>query len=170
MVVICPLVLRLTLLQLKNATSFLYSYFEKGCQKKCSRQSRKVLWVALRALFQRNLKEWRGRPWRYVCEYYRKATKVGSTASVVTNSVLIISHITFRDCHVRISSDNLSRNSCILAHLSVSLRGMVYTCQEESLHIYYIVTPEHLVLQVPVQFIQNTIKTDEESMIFLCQT
>ena len=120
-------------------------------------------------LFQRNLKEWRGRPWTYVCEYYRKATKVGSTASVVTNSVLIISHITFWDCHVRISSDNLSRNSCILAHLSVSLRGMVYTCQEESLHIYYIVTPVHLVLQVPVQFIQNTIKTDEESIIFLCQ-
>ena len=28
-------------------------------------------------------------------------------------SVLIISHITFRDCRVLISSDNLSRNSCI---------------------------------------------------------
>ena len=24
-----------------------YSYFEKGCRKKCSRQSRKVLWVVL---------------------------------------------------------------------------------------------------------------------------
>ena len=32
----------------------------------------------------------------------------------VRNSVLIISHITFRDCRVHISSDNLSRNSCIL--------------------------------------------------------
>ena len=31
----------------------------------------------------------------------------------VRNSVLIISHITFRDCRVYISSDNLSRNSCI---------------------------------------------------------
>ena len=51
MVVICPLVLRLMLLRLKNATSFLYSYFEKGCRKKCTRQSWKVLWVALRALF-----------------------------------------------------------------------------------------------------------------------
>ena len=28
-------------------------------------------------------------------------------------SVLIISHITFRDCRVHIFSDNLSRNSCI---------------------------------------------------------
>ena len=32
----------------------------------------------------------------------------------VRNSVLIISHITFRDCRVPMFSDNLSRNSCIL--------------------------------------------------------
>ena len=31
----------------------------------------------------------------------------------VMNSVLIISHITFRDCRVHIFADNLSRNSCI---------------------------------------------------------
>ena len=31
----------------------------------------------------------------------------------VRNSVLIIFHITFRDCRVHIFSDNLSRNSCI---------------------------------------------------------
>ena len=28
-----------------------YSYFEKGCHKKCTRQSRKVLWVVLSSLF-----------------------------------------------------------------------------------------------------------------------
>ena len=28
-----------------------YSYFEKGCQRKCTRQSRKVLWVVLSSLF-----------------------------------------------------------------------------------------------------------------------
>ena len=28
----------------------IYSYFEKGCRKKCTRQSRKVLWVVLSAL------------------------------------------------------------------------------------------------------------------------
>ena len=33
----------------------------------------------------------------------------------VRNSVLIISHITFRDCRVHIFSDNLSRNSCRLS-------------------------------------------------------
>ena len=35
-----------------NSSDFgVYSYFEKSCRKKCTRQSRKVLWVALRALF-----------------------------------------------------------------------------------------------------------------------
>ena len=29
----------------------LYSYFEKGCRKKCTRQSRKALWVVLSLLF-----------------------------------------------------------------------------------------------------------------------
>ena len=35
----------------------------------------------------------------------------------VRNSVLHISHITFRDCRVHIFSDNLSRNSCM--HLCI---------------------------------------------------
>ena len=35
------------------------------------------------------------------------------------NSVLIISHIIFRDCRVHILSDNLSRNNCILFILMV---------------------------------------------------
>ena len=30
---------------------FVYSYFEKGCRKKCTRQSRKLLWVVLSSLF-----------------------------------------------------------------------------------------------------------------------
>ena len=42
-----------------------------------------------------------------------KQQKIGLTATVVRSSVLITSHITFRDCHVHIFSDNLSRNSCI---------------------------------------------------------
>ena len=37
-----------------------------------------------------------------------QSSKVGSTPTV-----LIISHITFGDCHVHIFSDNHSRNSCI---------------------------------------------------------
>ena len=30
-----------------------YSYFEKGCRIKCTRQPRKVLWMVLSALFLR---------------------------------------------------------------------------------------------------------------------
>ena len=40
----------------------------------------------------------------------------------VRNSVLIISHITLRDCRVHIFSDILSRNSCILLHHWTSLQ------------------------------------------------
>ena len=66
-------------------------------------------------VLQRNLKEWHGRPRTYVCKCSRKATKVGSTATVVWNSLLIISHITFCDCCVHIFADNLSWNSCNLS-------------------------------------------------------
>ena len=64
-------------------------------------------------VFQRNLKESYGRPLIYVCECWRKVTKVGLTATVVRNSVLIISNITFRDCRVHFTLDKLSRNSCV---------------------------------------------------------
>ena len=40
----------------------------------------------------------------------------------VRKSVLIISHITFRDCRVHSFSDNLSRNSCILKYIMQSMR------------------------------------------------
>ena len=64
-------------------------------------------------VLQRNLKELHGRPRTYVCECQRKVKKLVSTATVVRNSVLIISNIIFLDCSVHIFSDNLSRNSCI---------------------------------------------------------
>ena len=44
----------------------------------------------------------------------KKSNKSRSDSySVKKNSVLIISHITFLDCHVHIFSDDLSRNRCI---------------------------------------------------------
>ena len=42
----------------------------------------------------------------------------------VRNSVLIVSHITFRDCRVHIFSDNLSRNSCI--HNLIIILSRIY--------------------------------------------
>ena len=43
----------------------------------------------------------------------KKSSKSRFDNYSVRNSVLIISHITFRNCRVHIFSDNLSRNSCI---------------------------------------------------------
>ena len=59
-----------------------YSFFEKGCQRKCTQQSWKVLWVGFEfTVFQRNLKQWYERSWMYVCMCKRKATKVGLTTT-----------------------------------------------------------------------------------------
>ena len=91
-----------------------YNYFEKGCRKKCTRQSRKVLWVILRALFFKESQD------RMECEamdicllVLKESNKSRFDSYKVRNRVLIISHITFRDCRVHIFSDNLSRNSCV---------------------------------------------------------
>ena len=43
----------------------------------------------------------------------KKSNKSRFDSYSVRKSALIISHITFRDCRVHSSSDNLSRNSCI---------------------------------------------------------
>ena len=64
-------------------------------------------------VFQRNLKQWQERPWTYVCECYRESNQIRFDSYSVKNSVLIISHITFRDCRLHIFSDNLFWNSCI---------------------------------------------------------
>ena len=66
----------------------IYSYFDQGCRKKCTRQSRKGIVGGFEGtVLQRNLKECYRKPQTYVYEYSRKATKVGLTASVVSNSV-----------------------------------------------------------------------------------
>ena len=46
-----------------------YSYFEKGCREKYTRQSWKALWVVLSSLFFKEIwKNWHERPWKCVCE------------------------------------------------------------------------------------------------------
>ena len=49
----------------------------------------------------------------------KESNKSSFDSYSVRNSVLIISHITFRDCrvHIKFLSDNLSWNSCILAQV-----------------------------------------------------
>ena len=77
------------------------------------RLSGKALWVVFEfTVLQRNLQEWHQRPW--TCLRLLKGSNKNKFDSYsVRNSVLNISHITFRDCRVHIFSDNLSRNSCI---------------------------------------------------------
>ena len=80
-----------------------YSYFEKGCRKKCTRQSQKVLWVVLSSLFFTEI--WKNGTWGHGHTFASakgKHWQINSTATIVTNSVLIISHVTFRDCRVHI--------------------------------------------------------------------
>ena len=65
----------------------------------------------------KNLKEWQEMPWTYVCECLWKATKVGySTTTVVKKSVLIISHITFRDCRVHVFPTTFLEIAAYLSH------------------------------------------------------
>ena len=74
------------------------------------------------AVLQRNLKEWHKRPWELmgVClRVLKESNKRSFDSYSVWNSVLIISHITFRDRRVHIFADNLSRNSCIPMSCSV---------------------------------------------------
>ena len=94
-------------------TSLGYSYCEKGCRKKCTRQSRKVLWVvwvhSSTKKFERMAREAMD-----ICLRVLKESKKSRFDSYsARNSVLIISRITFRDCRVHFFYDNLSRNSCI---------------------------------------------------------
>ena len=52
----------------------------------------------------------------------------------IRNSVLIISHITFRNCRVHIFADNLSRNSCMhrieksVTHSFIRMQGSREIC------------------------------------------
>ena len=43
----------------------------------------------------------------------------------VTNSVLIVSHITFRDCRVHIFSDNLPRNTVYKIDIKFRMDGTI---------------------------------------------
>ena len=91
----------------------IYSYFDKGCRKKCTRQSRRYcgwFWVHCSSKkFERMAREAMD-----IClRWLKESNKSRFDSYSVRNSELIVSHITFRDCRVHIFSDNLPRNSCI---------------------------------------------------------
>ena len=61
----------------------------------------------------KKLKEWHERAWTYVYNCSKERNNRRFSSYSVRNRLLIISHITFRDCRVHNFSVNLSRNSCI---------------------------------------------------------
>ena len=99
-----------------TCTSELYSCFEKGCWKKCTWQSQKVLWVVFGSLvfkeISRNGTRGHGRMFGRAKGKQQILSKFDSY-SFQDTSVLIISHITFWDCRVHSFCHNLSQNSCI---------------------------------------------------------
>ena len=73
------------------------------------------------SVLQRNLKEFARKAMEMCFRVLKESNKIGSTATVVRHSLLIISHITFQDCRMHFFSNNLSRNSCIpLGHVRKS--------------------------------------------------
>ena len=81
-------------------TERVFSYLEKGCPKKCTRQSPKVLWVVLSSLFFKKFE--RTARSREAIDVSLRMLKESINrrfdSCIVRNSVLIISHITFRNC------------------------------------------------------------------------
>ena len=91
-----------------------YSCFEKGCRKKCARDNPERYCGWFWVLCSTKKFERMAREAIDVCLRILKESNNRRLVSCsVRNSVLIISHITLRDCRVHIFSDNLSRNSWI---------------------------------------------------------
>ena len=91
-----------------------YSYFEKGCWKKCTRQSRKALWVILSLLFFKEIwKNWYERPWKCVWVLKESSKRRFDRYS---RQKQWNDHIPYYLSGLSCAhfSDNLSRNSCML--------------------------------------------------------
>ena len=103
-----------------------YSYFEEGCRITCTRQTRKVLWgCSLSSLFFKQIWKNGRRGHGHMSASAKGKEQKQVRQLCVTNSVLSISHITFRYWRVHILSDNLSRNSCICHRHKAPHRIMV---------------------------------------------
>ena len=96
----------------RNAPFFcVYSYFEKGCREKVHARIPKGIVGCFEFAVPRNFKEWHERPWKVCFRVLKESNKSRFDSYSVNNSVLIMSHITFRDCRLHIFSDSLSRNT-----------------------------------------------------------
>ena len=88
------------------------------------------------SVFQRNLKELARKAMEMCLRVLKESNKSRFDSYSVRNSVLIISHITFRDCRVHIFSDNLSRNRLYTALvLCKNLMGLLVCTWRHGGHV-----------------------------------
>ena len=107
------------------------SYFEKGCRKKCTRQSRMVLWVVFSSLFFKEI--WKNGTTRG--HGYMSASAEGKQKKSVRQlqcEKQYIDHIPYylsglSSAHF---SDNLSRNSCIHTSILKAYQNYFNTCMQ----------------------------------------
>ena len=86
-----------------------YSYFKTGCGKKCKRESRKVLWVVLISLFLKGIWKNGTRGMDVSLRVLKESNKSRFDRYSVRSSILIISHITFRDSPAHILRQPISK-------------------------------------------------------------
>ena len=91
----------------------IYSYFEKGCRKKCTRQSRKVLWVVLSSLSFKEI--WKNDTRGHGRMFASAKGKQQKQVRHLQCQEQCIDHIPYylSDLSRALFSDNLSRNSCM---------------------------------------------------------
>ena len=94
-----------------RVTSHIYSYFERGCRKSTRDNSERYCgWFWVHS-FSKKKFERMARKVMDVC--LRVLKKSNKNMFDRNSSILVIFHITFRDCRVHIFSDNLSWSSCM---------------------------------------------------------
>ena len=93
--------------------SLVYSCFEKSCRKKCTRQSRKVLWVVLSSLFFKEI--WKNGTRGHGGMFARAKGKQQKQVRQLQCQEQCVDHIPYylSGLSGALFSDNLSRNSCI---------------------------------------------------------
>ena len=93
---------------------FVYSYFEKGCRKKCTRQSWKVLWVVSSAMFFKEI--WKNGTGGHGHMFASAKGKQQKYVRQLQSSETVYwwyPILPFGIVACTFFSDNLSRNSCI---------------------------------------------------------
>ena len=130
-----------------------HSYFEKGCQKKGTRQSRKVLWVVLSLLFFKEI--WKnstrshGHMFASAKEKQQKKVRQLLSSGTVYWSYPILP---FGIVACTFFFDNFSRNSCIKGRYYqeiVRIKNGVWTCLCKAEHSVWILKWLKLLSSLP---------------------